>query len=159
MTLVTNTTARISNQRLVELTNPKDRAATGVDAAILALAATDTEAEWQVHAGVLYDDTDAVHVAACVHGVIYYLLTYKGLFTDEWTQAETRWQTMLTNAARTLGRNKISPTTNSVLVPSSEKIGNETVKPDFDRRNFGDYVPGPPGRGPNFGDLTSREDI
>jgi len=53
--------------------------------------------------------------------------------------------------ARITGRDRVMPKTGSILVPSDEQIGNEVVRPDFDRRRFDDLIPNPPGdnRDPN----------
>ena len=89
----------------------------------------------------------ALHVAAGVPLVIETLKLYTGQTTQELYQKildrmEKYWRLVL-------GRNRISPTTDSTLVPTAEPFGG---KPMADSTVFGRYVGNSPGGGSNPND-------
>lgn len=136
---------RVSLTRQVTLTNPDKPEATIVDSARLALAVLDVQADFEIYCGVVYSDTEARHVSVGVEGVEFKLMMRMiGADPDAIRKA---WIDRLQALARVTGRNRIVPTTDSVLTPSSEQKGTDPVRPDFDRERFDQFVPGAPGTG------------
>jgi len=126
---------RVSAQRLIHLTNPDVAGASTLDAGRLAAAVEDAEAEFEVRVGVAYDDTDARHVAAAVPGVVALLNERAG--TKGAGEMVERWNSALDRLRRVTGSDRITPRTNSVLIPTPEDEGRSTpARPDFDRRRF-----------------------
>jgi hypothetical protein len=134
VTLELAVTARVSNARLVQLTNPDNPQATTVDAARLSAAATDAQADMLRESGRTYDDTNAVHVSMGVLGVICRLKVIMGEPAAFDSAECSAWNTAL--AALKSGR--IAPVTDSMLTPSTEQSG---ARPDADRATFDDAVP------------------
>jgi hypothetical protein len=64
MTLATVVTARVSAQRLVNLTNPDLPAPTTLDSTRLAAACADAAAEFEVYTGDVFDEADARHISS-----------------------------------------------------------------------------------------------
>lgn len=136
MALSDEVTSRLSSRRLIELTNPDTPGATTVDSTRLGLACTDTQADFEIHAGTAYDGTKATHVATAIDGVIYHL-SKSG---DARVQAEVdkRWLARLDALSLVTGRNRIAPSTTSEVVPVSEVIEGATARADLGRhRNLG----------------------
>lgn len=146
MALSDRVTERISTQRLVELTNPQDRSATSIDTTRLGFAAQDAAAEFQVRTGVSYDDTNAVHILACVQGVIYHLHLFAGQSKTATRQAKDLWDEMLEKVKSVTGNNRILPTDNSNLTPSREDLSGGPVEPKFDRNKMDPLRIRPPRR-------------
>ncbi|RKY16667.1 MAG: hypothetical protein DRQ55_17535 [Planctomycetota bacterium] len=144
MTLATEVQARYPATRLVQLTNAGEENATVVDATILGLAATDASAEFQEIAGVAYDGSEAIHVRAAVKGVIALLYKWAEAPGTTADKLYEEFQQACESVARVTGRNRITPTTTSVLTPSDERQDQETVRPDTDRPNYDDLIPDPP---------------
>tara|TARA_B100000686_G_scaffold145595_2_gene153094 strand:- start:366 stop:806 length:441 start_codon:yes stop_codon:yes gene_type:complete len=144
MSLSTNVQNRYGTQFLVNLTNPTDPSATSIDSTRLSNACTDTEADFQIYAGIIYDDTVATHVAVAVEGVVAKLAIRTGTGGQFATSSHENFIARLRDLALITGRDRISPKTDGILVPSSEQIANETVRPEFDRRRFNDLIPDPP---------------
>lgn len=142
MALTDRVTARLSAQRLIELTNPDVPGATAEDTVRLDLAATDTQADFETYAGVVYDDADARHVSVGVDGVIYRLTAAAGLVAPE---IEKRWLDRLAALRLVTGANRITPVTTSSLTASRESTAGGAVRPDFDPDNLGDLQLRPPG--------------
>ena len=152
MALVDSVTARVSAQRLIELTNHDERDATTINTTVLGLAADDAEQEFQQVVGQVFDEDDAGHVQAAVQGVVYYLLLYRATYTEEMGRAEERWRHLIEQLAKVRGRNRIVPASTSVLVPSDEqRDASESVRPDFDRENLDALVLKPPRRRVDLG--------
>ncbi|RMG22904.1 MAG: hypothetical protein D6732_25270 [Methanobacteriota archaeon] len=78
MTLIDEVKSRINTQRLVELTNSGDATATTVNDTVLGKAVSDIQAEFELFASQNYDDSNPVHVAICVDGVMAKLYQYAG---------------------------------------------------------------------------------
>lgn len=136
---------RVSLTRQVTLTNPDKPEAVSVDSARLALAVADVQADFEIYCGTVYSDTDARHVSTGVEGVEFKLMMRMvGADPDAIRKA---WLDRLRSLALVTGRNRIVPTTDSVLTPSSEQVGTEEVRPDFDREHFDQFIPAYPGKG------------
>src|SRR5690606_40627796 len=70
----------------IYLTNPEDSSATTIDTTRLTLAVIDTQAEFEVLSGVVYDNSDPRHVYTAMQGVLYYLQLYRGISFEELNQ-------------------------------------------------------------------------
>lgn len=146
MALADEVTTRLPSQVLVELTNPNTPSATTADATVLAAAAADAQADFQIFAGVEYDNSDVRHVRVGVEGTVYHLHKYKLPPGHPALNSMTQqYNENLQALARVTGRNRIMPKTTSVLVPSDEQShSGQTVRPSFDRDRFGALEPQPP---------------
>ena len=144
MALADEVTARYPTNRLKQLTNPGVSTATSVNTTFLGYAVTDAQAEFEEIAGVAYDNSNDNHVNAAVKMVIA-LLYLRGESPGEGANREyERAKESCEQVGRITGRNRIKPTTSSVLTPSSEQVGTETVRPDTDRPEFDDLIPKAP---------------
>lgn len=150
MALTTRVTARLSDMLLRALTNPDSPGASAVDSTRLANAAEDVEADFKIHAGVEYDDTDARHVATAIGGVVAKLKLYGSGSQAQGQKEEERFHKRLNDLAKVTSRGRLSPKSSSELTPSSElpESGAE-VRPDFDRRHFGSMIPDSPYEAPD----------
>lgn len=146
MSLWTETVARISDEKLVGLTNPDNRAPSGIDTTRAALAVADVEADFGLHGETTYDGTDARHVRIGVMGVVAHLMSYGAAHGDGAKSAMERFHEALGVLKDTTSRARLSPTTDSELEPTDEFAGASPVAPDFDRDRFGGLVPGNPSR-------------
>lgn len=135
MSLVSQVTARYSAAALLQLTNPDLPSATSVDTARLGYAADDVAAEFEVRAGVEYDDTNAKHVAVCVEGVVAFLTWRMG--TKGGADLVEAWRKRADVFGRTMGRDAIMPGTNSLLQPTVPGANGVTVRPPFDDTKLG----------------------
>lgn len=134
MSLVSNVTARYSSQRLVELTNADDQAATTVDSTVLGLAGTDVEADFAAH-GITYDDSDARHVAVGVEGVIARLTEWMG--TDNGSTRLKAYLERLDKLRMVTANDRIQPGTGSLYQSTVPGDDGSTVRPPFDGEHFG----------------------
>lgn len=141
MALTDRVTARLTNQRLVELTNPDSANSSTVDTDRLGYAADDAEAELEIYCGVAYDDNDARHVAVAVDGVIYHLTRAAGLVAPE---IEKRWRDGLEALRKVTGNNRVTPRTSSHLTASREATTSSPVRPIFDPEHTGALQLRPP---------------
>lgn len=142
--LATAVTARLSNQRLVELTNPDVEGATTVNATLLAAAESDAQSEWPLLTGTdPFDPTNATHLAIGIMGVVSRLYDYKGLPRSPVAQAaRDEWEKLCGRFARTKGGLAWqSPLTDSVLLPTTPQ---GSPAPYFDPSNLRDLVPRSP---------------
>jgi len=145
MTLQVNATLRLSTQLLVELTNPGEPSETTVNTNVLDAAVADTQAVFLIETGIAYDDTDALHVAIAVQGVLVFLMQYSGITGRNTQQVTERWNRGLIQIATTRGsEQRISPTSSSTLDPSTERAGS---RPDQDRSRWRGFVPNAVGGG------------
>jgi len=147
MSLTLNVQNRYGTQFLVNLTNPSDPSATTIDTTRLSNSCTDTEADFKIYAGTIYDDTDARHVTVAVDGVIAKLAVRTGTGGNYARVTHEEYLERLRHLALVTGRDRISPRTDSVLQPSPEQVGEEVVRPAFDWRRFTDLIPGGPAPG------------
>lgn len=150
MALETHVTDRYGAEYIVNLTNPFLPGATAIDAGRLTEAADDVKAEFEIYVGVVYDDTNALHIATAVPCVVDKLIMYTG--QGDTRQLEEKCIERMKALARVTARDRIMPTTNSQLTQSKEQVGTEIVRPDFDRPRFDDLTPGPPTMGERVGD-------
>lgn len=141
MALTDRVTARLSSQRLIELTNPDNAGASSVDTTRLGYAATDTMADFEIYAGVEYDDDDERHVAVGIDGVVFHLARNAGLVAPE---IEQRWHQRLEALGKVTGRNRVTPVTSSNLQASRESTASSPVRPIFDPENTGGLQLRPP---------------
>lgn len=74
-TLKLEVAKRISNSKLVQLTN--EAAGTSVNDTVLTAACSDAIGEFQLRSGMLEDSTNLAQIPILVSGVIYYLEHYK----------------------------------------------------------------------------------
>lgn len=140
MALTDEVIARVSGQRLIELTNPGSPSATSNDTTRLANAATDASAEMQMTIGEAYDGSNAMHVAAGVEGVLYYLHLRAGTPGGTINEYETRWRSWLGKLAQVRGRDRLLPKTDSKLTQPSEVTGSDKVASDFHKSRWGSYI-------------------
>lgn len=145
MPLTTHVTDRFgtNGQYLRGLTNHDDNDADTVNTTRLAQATAAAEAQFPLHAGVAYDDTDDAHINAGVSGTIAYLRA--------WSTSSGKADASLASfrdelrAIRAVSAGKrVTPTTKSVLTPSEPDTSNGAVRPDFDRTQFDGIAPNAP---------------
>jgi hypothetical protein len=149
MSLSTIVQARYSAQRLVNLTNPDDPTETTLDAAKLTAACDDAEAEFEVHVGMVFNETDARHATFAARGVIALLTERMG--TKGGSEQLQRWYDSLKTLRHVTANDRTSPATNSVMQPTAEDDGRTTpVRPAFDDRRFRGMTVDPP-HGPEAG--------
>lgn len=134
MALADEIIARYSAARLAEWTNPDAPNASSYDATRLSKACTDATAKFLTHVGIAFDVTVAQHVEAAIPGVRAYLLVY--LDQDGGEKAIDRWiDNRLKPLARVTARDRLSPTTTSLLQPTVEG-GTRVARPNFDNSSF-----------------------
>jgi len=143
MALADEVTARYGDQFLVNLTNPFDEEPTTVDTTRLAKAVLDVIADFKTYASVEYDNDEDQHVSLACEGVIVKLMVRCGELKPE---AEKAWrkEDLKEGLALVTGRDRLLPTTNSILQTSSEARGSMPVRADFDRERWDKFVPGEP---------------
>ena len=141
MALSDEVLARFSSQYMISLTNPQSSAATTVDTTRLNYASTDTQALFQIHCGTNYDNTNSIHVLACVPVVIDLLRIYSGQVSRE--QVQDSIVGGLQAAAKILGRDRIAAYTDSLLDPTDDTSGD---LPKSDRQNFKGFLTNSPGQ-------------
>lgn len=145
-TLATAVQARLSTNRIKELTNESNETATSVNSTVLEAAVSDAQAEFFRFVGQAFDATRADHIAVGVKGVLAYLYSYRGVPGDYVVDNARRdWIKALGTYQHTMGGafSPVSPATNSNLAPSRED-NTGTVRPAFDGRNMTDLVPNDP---------------
>ena len=133
-----------TNPRLKQLTNPGVQAASSVNTAVLDLASTDVEADFQTYAGVAYDNTEARHVSVGVWGVIAKLAMQGEAAGSTAIALDERWVEKLEALGKVTGRNRVKMSTKSTLTPTPEQQDAETVRPPFDWPIFDDILLDPP---------------
>ena len=140
MALIDEVKSRIPTQKLVELTNVDDPSIKIITDIRLAKAVTDTEADFEVHTGVVYDNSNAKHVNASVIGVVRKLQLDK-LESSAFKNHEA-WHKSLERLRLVTGNNRIKPKSSSKLTPAKEAPNGEIVRPHFDVEDgFGDIIP------------------
>jgi len=140
MTLQANTTARISSQRIINLTNPDLPTATSADTTRLGLACDDVESDFSTYLGRSYDDDLPGDVSIGVDGVISKLMLRMASGGDTANKAHESYLERLKDH-----RKRVVPKTSSMLTPTAEDRGTgNTIRPHFDRRKFDDFTPGHP---------------
>lgn len=118
MSLLTDYQARYSTQLRINASNPQLSSATTVDSTRETNAAADAQADFETICGVTYSSSNTVHVSAAVPLVYYKLMVLTGQASGEWYDKQLerleKWYRLV------LGRNRITPTTNSKLTPTEE---------------------------------------
>lgn len=145
MALSDEVTSRIPSQILIELTNPRDNAATTVDAAKLTAACDAIEDRFAVYAQASYDSTDGSHVEACVLGVLAQLRAWGGGFSDASMKGLTEFREECERIRGVGARATITPTTDSERTPSDENPTGGVLRPWADRDTFRGIRPRQPG--------------
>ena len=150
-TLIDEVDERYNRQFLIGLCNPNDRAASTLDKtsddAPIVLASTDVEADFEIVAGVIYDNDDKRHVAVGIEGVIAKLSVRMNQAGDRSKALVDGYMEKLERLALVTGRNRLLPLSKSELQPSDEvPEGYNKVRPKFDGARFCRRKPtGPPG--------------
>lgn len=140
MTLLADYQARYSTQLRTNWSNPQNSSPTTPNTTQEGLAAADAQADFEAICGVTYSSSNATHVAAAVPLVPAKLMVYTG------QSDETVYEKTLDRCNKyyrlVLGRNRILPTTNSTLTPSTETSGS---KPWGDISQFNNLIGNAPG--------------
>ncbi len=137
MTLDADITARLSTERLAQLTNPQGRQSSAVDTVRLALAAADVDGAFRMYAGVVYDSDNILHPELGVRGVEIYLRRYVG--QDNSTTALDAWKKELQQLRKVSANDRFALDTQSELTVSDEAPQGRTVRPYSDRTEFEGY--------------------
>ena len=118
-TLATALANRYSSQILIEITNPQNTAATTVDTTRRDNAINDCDAYLQMN-GITLDTANIMHTAVIIEGAFTRLQVVAGNFpVGAWDD----WKRTLLDLRQVGPRNRITPTTNSNLDPTSEQFG------------------------------------
>jgi len=141
MTLATEVQTRYGAQFLVNLTNPGDTTTTTINTTTLGLAATDVEADFEIHVGVEFDASNALHVTVACEGVIAKLMERTGHAKAE--DREMAYYRRLKSLGQVTARDRILPTSDSPYEPSVPNP-DVTHRPAFDDEVFGGIIPGAP---------------
>lgn len=149
MSLLLDYQSRYSLQLRTGLSNPQSSSPTTPDTTRETLAAADAEADFAAICGVVYSSSVPTHVAAGVPLVVAKLQVYTG-------QADETYYTAALDRCQkyyrlVLGRNRIQPTTDSLLTPTQDTLGG---LPDSDRSRFSRYIGNPPNTDPDRGPNT-----
>jgi len=144
MALAAEVTARYPGSRLIQLTNPGDQSAAAVDATVLGLAVTDVQADFEIIAGIEYDNSEARHVSVAVWGVIAKLAGWSEAAGSTGVKLHEAWIERLEQLAKVTGRDRVPVTTSSQVTPTDERQTTETVRPWSDHPHFDDLVARPP---------------
>lgn len=140
MALINDYQARFSTQERVNLSNPQNSTATSVDSTRETNAAEDARGDFEAVCGVTYDSSNRIHVSASVPLVAQKLLVYTGRASQE---DYDKFLDRLDKYYRlVLGRDRITPTTNSQLSPTAEEANS---KPMDDLSNFSRFIGNAPG--------------
>lgn len=146
MSLTTEVQDRYGAQVLINLTNPEDEEPTAINTTKFGKAADDVEADFKTYAGIVYDGTDDRHVSLACEGVMIKLMVRAG---DMKPKEEKAWreEDLKQGLALVTSRDRLLPTSGSILSTSSEQVGDEKIYGDFDRRKFRRVVPEDPSVG------------
>jgi hypothetical protein len=142
MALSDEVIARVPTQTLVSLTRRKSVDATTVDSTLLTKACDDVEdAHFPTYVQVVYDGTNAQHVAVAVQGVVALLRKWA---REGQRGGNAEWDRWVTDAAalkNVTSRDRIMPLTTSDLTPATEVEPGTEQSADFDHDKWDDYVP------------------
>lgn len=130
--------ARFSTQLRTNWSRPQNSVATTPDTTLETLADTDTVGEFKKR-GITPDSTDDRHVTTAMSGIIARLMFYTQ--SPGWGEAWGSFKDDLELLAQTTSKDRIMPTTDSLLSPSTDTSG---ALPLFDRNNFQNYQTNPP---------------
>ena len=144
-TFLTAYQARFSTQLRTNWSNPQNSTATTPNTTLETLADTDVVGEFKKR-GITADSTVDTHVTTAMSGMIARLMFYTQC--PGWGEAWGSFKDDLQLLAETTSRNRIMPTTDSLLSPTLDTAG---ALPAFDRDNFQNYQSNPPnGPGPTL---------
>lgn len=135
MALLADYQARFATQLRTNVSNPQNTAATTPNTTLETLAASDVTGRFQAICGVVYDSTDPQIVDACAQAVYVKLQVWTGQVDPSAYEAITAYFETL---KLVLGRDRLTPMTNSVLIETPEPTG-ATVAADWTK--FRKYVP------------------
>ena len=139
MPLLADYQSRYSTQIRTNVSNPQNTSPTTPDTTLEGLAATDVAARFQAECGVAYSSSTAIHVDVCCPAVFAKLQIWTG-------QADQSFYDKAIEAMRAvklvLGRDRITPTTDSLLDPTKDTSGD---LPFADRTQFNQLIPNAPG--------------
>lgn len=144
MALTDEVQARYSSQVLINASNPQNSGQTALDSTRLSYASTDVQAEFS-KMGMTFTLTDAKHVATAVPGVYARLLVLTG------QGGMSEWRAFikdLIHLSKTDARDRIKPSTDSLLNPTTDTLG---AKPASDKKDFYGFVPKAPSGSPTSG--------
>lgn len=144
MALTDEVQTRYSSARLIQLTGANDQDATAITAAKLSAASTDVQADFLIYCATTYDNSEPKHVAVAVAGVVAKLAMWADAAGSTAETLHDNYIQRLKDLAKVTGRDRVIPSTKSVLTPSAEQTGTETVRPDTDRDDFEDLLPDAP---------------
>lgn len=137
-TFLTAYQARFSTQLRTNWSNPQNSSATTPNTTLEGLADTDVVGEFKKR-GITPDNTLDTHVTTAMSGIIARLMFYTQ--SPGWGEAWGSFKDDLKLLAETTSRERITPTTDSLLSPTQDTNG---ALPLFDRNNFQNYQPNPP---------------
>lgn len=137
--------ARVPADRLVQLTNKNDRTATTIDTTILATAADDAVAEFEIKAGRTFDDTDARHIRLVVPGVVAFLRSYNHQEAADAAQAINSFAKRCEEFRKTDVNARVLATGTRGVGPSPDVDAEGAERrPEFDAPRFVDLDVNPP---------------
>jgi hypothetical protein len=152
MTLSSEVQARVSSQKLIELTNQDDRTATTIDTTILDAAIADAGAEFTDETNLNFDDSNARHIRVGIIGVLAYLESYVNMQTQAYKDLRQQFERAMAKIAVSLGAEKrLLPSSKNTTTPSTPRVGQ---KPEQDRTRWDSIVPNMPGGGGAENDFT-----
>lgn len=137
-TFLSSYQARFSTQLRTNWSRPQNSTATTPDTTLETLADTDVVGEFKKR-GIAVDATDDRHVTTAMSGIIGRLMFYTQ--SPGWGEAWGSFKDDVKLLAETTSKNRIMPTTDSLLSPTLDTSG---ALPVFDRDNFQNYQTNPP---------------
>lgn len=147
MALKDEVKSRFGAKYLVAISNPYDSPATTIDDGRMDLAVTDTIADFEIYAGLVYDNANAKHVTVAVEGVVSKLMLRNVVPGGE--ERHKDYVAKLESLALVTSRDRVLPSTNSTLQPTKEQSGS---RPELDPSRLRGYQPGQRGTGSVFRD-------
>ena len=150
MTLQAAVQARLSTQKLVQLTNQDNLSATAINTTVLDAAVADAQAEFTDETNLTFDITDNRHLRVGVLGVQAYLESYVNSQSQAYQELRREFERGLAKIAVSLGaERRLLPSSNNTTSPSVPRSG---LKPEQDRTRWDDFVPRQPGGSDEFDD-------
>lgn len=132
-TFLTAWNARLSTQLRTSWSNPQDSSATTPSVTLETLADADVVGQFKMY-GITPDNTDDRHVSVAIGGIRARLMFYTGI--PDWRTEWDGFKEDLKLLTETTSRDRISPTTDSLLSPTEDTLGD---LPAFDRKEFDHY--------------------
>lgn len=138
MALIDEVTAYYPTHELVLWTNPGSRSPSTANTTNLQEACDDTEAWFEIYAGVVYDNTNRKHLLLARDGVMLQLRKKAGKVGESLRNELRAWEDTVKEYAKTDARNRILPTTDE-FTDVTDDVG--AKRPRFDRRKFNGVRP------------------